>query len=186
MGVIHPKWCIKAARLSPRILVLAAAALAAAGIFGPVLAQRATIEVEQAATRTVTLAQNKSKTIRLDRPFASTIIGQPEIADVLALSDHVIYIQGKKVGTTNVSAFDKDKRLIAVLDIDVTVDTQVLAAQIRASTGVGGITVASSNGQVVLSGVARDAVSADKAIQIAKTSTPTLSVVNAMRIASVH
>lgn len=188
MGVGHLMRRRKSARLPPsRAFVLAGmAALAAAG--GPAYAQRAparntaAIEIEEAATRTVSLPQNKSRTVRFDRPFSSTIIGAPEIADVLALSDRVIYIQGKKVGTTNVSVFDQDKRLIAVLDVDVTVDTQSVAAQIRSSTGGGGIRVASNNGQVVLSGEARDAVSADKAVQIAKASTPNVPVINAMRV----
>ncbi len=142
------------------------------------------IVIEEAATRHVTVAQNKSLTVRLDQPFASTVIGSPEIADVLALSDRVIYIQAKKIGTTNISAFDQDKHLIAVLDVDVTIDTQSLAAQIRGGTGTSGIRVTSSNGQVVLSGEARDAVTADRAMQIAKTTTPNSPVVNAMRVSA--
>ncbi len=142
------------------------------------------ITIEEAATRHVTVAQNKSRTIRFERPFASTMIGMPEIADVLALSDRVIYIQAKKIGTTNVSVFDADKHLVAVLDVEVTVDTQALAGQIRESTGVSGIKVSSSNGQIVLGGEARDAVAADRAVQIAKSTTPNSPVINAMRVAA--
>lgn len=144
----------------------------------------ALITVEEAVTRHVAVPQNKSRTIRFEQPFAQTVIGSPEIADVLALSDRVIYIQAKKIGTTNISAFDADKRLMAVLDIEVTVDTEALAAQIRNSTGTGGIRVASSNGQIVLTGEARDALSADRAMQIARATTPNLAVVNAMRVAA--
>lgn len=147
-------------------------------------AVRANIVVEEAATRHITVAQNKSRTVRFEQPFASTMIGMPEIADVLALSDRVIYIQAKKIGTTNVSVYDADKHLIAVLDVEVTVDTRTLAAQIRNSTGVSGITVNSTNGQIVLGGEARDAIAADRAVQIAKTTTPNSAVINAMRIAA--
>lgn len=142
------------------------------------------IIIEEAATRQIIVPQNKSRTIRFEEPFASSVIGSPEIADVLALSDRVIYIQAKKIGTTNVSVFDADKHLTAVLDVEVTVDTQNLAAQIRGSTGTGGIRVSSSNGQVVLSGEARDAVTADRAMQIAKATTPNSPVINAMRVAA--
>ena len=123
-------------------------------------------------------------TVRIDKPFDSTVIGAPEIADVLAVSDRVIYVQAKKVGTTNVAAFDKSKHLIAVLDVEVTPDTASIADQIRSSTQATGIKVSSSNGQVVLSGVARDATVADKAVQIAKAATPNLSVVNAMSVSA--
>jgi pilus assembly protein CpaC len=130
------------------------------------------------------VAQNKSRTVRFERPFAQTVIGSPDIADVLAMSDRVIYIQAKKIGTTNISAFDADKHLIAVLDVEVTVDTQNLAAQIRGGTGATGIRVSSSNGQVVLSGEARDAATADRAISIARATTPNGPIINAMRISA--
>jgi pilus assembly protein CpaC len=142
------------------------------------------IVVEEAASRHIAVAQNKSRTVRFERPFAQTVIGSPEIADVLAMSDRVIYIQAKKIGTTNISAFDADKHLIAVLDVEVTVDTQNLAAQIRGGTGTSGIRVSSSNGQIVLSGEARDAATADRAISIAKATTPNGAIINAMRVSA--
>lgn len=142
------------------------------------------IQIETAATRHVAVPIHKSVTVRLDKPFDSTVIGAPEIADVLAVSDRVIYVQAKKVGTTNIAAFDRDKHLIAVLDIDVTIDTASVAAQIRSSTHATSIKVASTNGQLVLSGVARDATVADRAMAIAKAATPNLTVVNAMSVSA--
>ena len=142
------------------------------------------IQQEAAVARHVQVTQYKSLTVRLDRPFASTVVGAADIADVLPMSDRVIYIQGKKIGTTNVSAFDQDKRLIAILDVEVAIDTLSLQDQIRSSTGSNQIRVSSSNGQVVLGGEARDAVVADRALQIAKAVTPTRPVINAMRVAS--
>lgn len=56
--------------------------------------------------------------------------GSPEIADVLPMSDRVLYVQGKKVGTTNVSVFGKDKRLIAILDVEVAIDARAIAEKI--------------------------------------------------------
>jgi len=38
------------------------------------------------------------------------------------MSDRVLYIQGKKVGTTNVSVFDQSMKLIGVLDVEVAID----------------------------------------------------------------
>lgn len=163
--------------------VLAAIVFALFADLTPARAQTS-IEVEVAAIRHVYVTQRKSVTVRLGKPFASTVVGAPDIADVLPMSDRVIYIQGKKIGTTNVSAFDKDKRLIAIIDITVTIDAASIARQIRSSTGSRGIRVSSSNGQVVLSGVARDATAADRAVTIAKAATPTLPVINAMSVAS--
>jgi pilus assembly protein CpaC len=171
------------------MLGAAATMLAALGIDAPgaqpaTTRESAAIHAEAATTRHILVTQFKSRTVRLDRPFASTVVGAPDIADVLPMSDRVIYIQGKKIGTTNVSAFDQDKRLIAILDIEVGIDTQSLADQIHSSTASTRIRVSSSNGQVVLQGEARDAAMADRALQIAKSATPTRPVINAMRIAS--
>ncbi len=148
----------------------------------------ATIHVEEAESRRVLVTQFKSRTVRLDKPYAQTVIGAPEIADVLPISDRVIYIQGKKIGTTNISVFDADKSLIAVFDVEVAVDTQNIAAQIRSSTRSSSIRVTSSNGQITLTGEARDAVIADRAMQIAsaaaKAIDPPIPVINAMHVAA--
>src|SRR5262249_47096792 len=107
---------------------------------------------------------------------------------LLPMTDHTLYVQGKKVGTTNISVFDKDKHLVAVVDLEVTLDTASLHGKIAASTGSAGINVSSANGQVVLSGEASDAVAAARAFDVAKgvasnatgKDTP---VINAMQVA---
>src|SRR4029077_8313833 len=93
------------------------------------------------------------------------------------------YIQGKKIGTTNVSVFNQSMQLAAVIDVEVTPDTSYLQEKIRASTGSGEIRVGSSNGQIVLSGVASNAVAADRAVEVAKTMVPEGAIVNAMKVA---
>jgi pilus assembly protein CpaC len=70
------------------------------------------------------------------------------------MSDRVLYIQGKKVGTTNISVFDQGMKLIGVLDVEVAIDTRNLQQKIRSITGSRGVRVRRSNGQMVLSGVA--------------------------------
>jgi len=124
----------------------------------------------------------KSRTIRTFKPFKTAVVGAPDIADVLPMSDHTLYIQAKKVGTTNISIFDTDQRLMSVIDLEVEVDAASLRDKIQSSTGSRGIRVSSSNGQIVLSGQANDAVAADRAISIAKGFAPN-GVVNAMSVA---
>ena len=131
----------------------------------------------------VSVTVNKSRTFQVARPFTRAIVGQADLADVLPLSDRSIYIQGKKVGTTNVSLLDADARLIGVLDLDIGLDTNSLEQKIRSSTGGSGIRVSSNQGQVVLSGLATDAVMADRAMQVAKGMAGEGAVVNAMSVA---
>jgi len=132
--------------------------------------------------RRVVVTLFKSKTFHLDQAFATAVIGSPDIADVLPMSDHSLYIQGKKVGTTNLTVFDQNQKLVTVLDVEVAVDVGNLQEKIQATTGSRGIRVSSSNGQVVLTGQAIDAVAAERAVALAKDFAPG-GVINAMSVA---
>jgi pilus assembly protein CpaC len=136
-----------------------------------------------AAVKHVIVTVNKSLTIDVERAFARAMVAAAQFADVLPLSDRSIYIQGKKVGTTNVSLVDADGHLIGVLDLEIALDTTGLQQKIRSSIGSRGIQVSSVVGQIVLSGVALDAVSADRAVQVAKSLSGGNEVVNAMQVA---
>lgn len=133
----------------------------------------------------VKVVVNKSRTFKVDTPFATIVAGSPDIVDVKSLSDHLIYVQGKQTGTTNVILFDSSMKQIGILDVEVVIDTGNLQQNIRSSTGMQGVRVSASEGQVVLSGTATDAVAAERAMAIA-TSTVAKGgvVVNAMSVAA--
>jgi pilus assembly protein CpaC len=149
---------------------------------------------DPALVRHIEMTRYKSRTIGLARSFDQAVVGNPEIADVLPISDHEIYIQGKRVGTTNVSLFDKDRNPIGVLDLDVTIDVQNIRDKILSGTESRNITVSSANDQIVLSGEARNSVDAERAFAIAKAmvtgpdgkapDNPEKYVINAMRVAA--
>jgi pilus assembly protein CpaC len=126
------------------------------------------VSEEGAGVRHIVVTLNKSRTMRFDKPFASAVVGAPDIVDALPMSDRVLYIQGKKVGTTNISVFDQSMKLIGVFDVEVAIDTGNLQQKIRFVTGSRGIRVRSSNGQIVVSGVAGNAVAAERAVAVAR------------------
>lgn len=140
---------------------------------------------ETSDVQRVRVTINKSRTFRVDTAFTTIVAGSPEVADVKSLSDHLIYVQGKKTGTTNVILFDSSMKQIGILDVEVTVDIGNLQQNIASGTGTRGIRVSASEGQVVLSGMAADAVAAERALTIAKGSIPEGGiVVNAMSVAA--
>lgn len=140
---------------------------------------------EMSDVQRVRVVVNKSRTFKVDTAFATIIAGSPDIVDVKSLSDHMIYVQGKQTGTTNVILFDSSMKQIGVLDVEVVIDTGNLQQNIRTGTGMQGVRVSASEGQVVLSGTAVDAVAAERAMAIA-TSTVAKggTVVNAMSVAA--
>ena len=132
--------------------------------------------------RHITVTVNKSQTVSFPSPFKTASIASTEIADVTPLTDRSLYIQGKKIGTTSISIFDQNTQLMELLDLEVTIDTQNLQQKIRASGG-NSIRVSSSNGEVVLTGMAPDAVTADRVVSIAKGMVKSAEIVNAMTVA---
>ena len=166
------------------VVAIMTASLAFSWCCGPALAQ----VVEGAPVRHITITLNKSKTLRFSEPFSSAVIGAPDIADILPMTEETLYVLGKKIGTTSISVFSADKHLIAVVDLEVSLDAASLHGKISASTGSGNINVSSVNGQVVLSGEASDAVAAARAVDVAKAISPKdatgqAAVINAMRVA---
>jgi pilus assembly protein CpaC len=174
------------ARLWDLLIVPLIIALALLG-FGPGLLQHGHAQSQNedsGAVQHIVVTLFKSRTLRLEKPFASAVVGSPDIVDALPMSDRSLYVQGKKVGTTNVSVFDQGMRLIGVIDVEVAPDTGNLQEKIRSSTGSRGIRVSSTNGQIVLGGVAGNAVAAERAVQVAKSMVPEgATIVNAMKVA---
>ncbi len=107
--------------------VLAAICLLAAALLpgGQALGQaKANIEVQSAAQHggEFEVAINKSQILRLDVPFTDLLVGNAKIADVVPLTNRTIYVLGKAIGSTSLSIYGTNKRLIAVLDLMVTHD----------------------------------------------------------------
>ncbi|HEY6257648.1 MAG TPA: type II and III secretion system protein family protein [Xanthobacteraceae bacterium] len=172
--------------LPPRGMLLVMLAAAGIAVLAPVRSphaqsSRAGWQSEGEAVRHVVVTLNKSRTFRIDKPFSTAVVGSPDIADVLPMTDRSLYVQGKKVGTTNVSVYDQSMTLVGVLDVEIALDDRNLQEKIESATGTRGIRVSSTNGQVVLSGQASDAVAADRALAVAKALSPN-GVINAMNI----
>jgi len=172
-------------------IVLAAALLAFAAVLGgpPTGTARAqaTLEEANAVVSSLKVTRYKSRTVKVARPFVSAVVGSPEIADVLPMSDRIIYVQGKKIGTTNVSVFDNTKRVICVLDIEVTLDTKAIAEKIHANIVSKTIRVSSSHDQLILGGEANNALDAEQAVAIAKAMAPAdTPLINLIKVAPIQ
>ena len=74
----------------------------------------------------VPVVLHKSETVRVDFPFGDALVGDPEVADVVPLTNQTIYILGKKVGVTRLSLMDGKKQVLGAVDIEVTYDLDIL------------------------------------------------------------
>jgi len=132
----------------------------------------------EAAARTVTLGEHeqrlvripkgKSVTVHTDQSFTDIVVGDPDAATVAPLTDHSLYVIGKKTGGTSVALFDAQKQLIGELEIEISYDTDRLARELRIAIPGAQIKVSSANGAILLGGTAPDGVAVDKAMAIAE------------------
>ncbi len=125
----------------------------------------------------------KSETIEVDQSFAEVLVGDPDIADVLPMTNHTIYILGKKVGSTNVAIYNNNKELIGVLDLEVAYDVAGVSAAIKHSVAGAHVKVASINGRLLLNGTVPDAPALTKVLNLANQFAPN-AVGNALSVGS--
>ena len=138
------------------------------GITGTATAQSMIHVGATKRTASVVVAAGKSEDVRTDQPFVDIVVGNPDIADVNALTDHSLSILGKKIGTTRVSIYGEDKRLIGVFDVEVSYDTTALADELVRRFPGNKLRVTAVNGRILLSGTATDGVVLDQALTIAR------------------
>jgi pilus assembly protein CpaC len=174
--------CALPGRLAAAALV-GLALLCGAGIPSGAVAQARAARGPNAILSHVRLVLNKSRTLRIDYPVRDILVGSSEIADVIPLNEGTLYLLGKKVGTTNVSVFDADKRLIGLIDVEVGLDTNSLRARVKEGAGSSGIRVTTENDKLILSGVAADAPSVDRAVSVARDLAPG-GIVNLTQVSS--
>jgi pilus assembly protein CpaC len=148
-------------------------------------AQDAVINISASTTtKTIKIAKGKPRTIHFSKDFFEIVVGDPEIANVTPLTDQSFYVLGHKLGTTGIALFDQNKQLVGSVDIEVTYDTAQLNATIAQNLPESDIRASTANGQVVLSGDAKDQPAADKARTIAKQFNEGKDVIDSVKVTS--
>src|SRR4051794_3978774 len=104
------------------IMLLALAFLVLPSIFTPADAQRLIAINAPQRTANVQVAVGKSQDLRTDAAFLDITVGDPDIADVNPLTDHSLSVLGKKIGTTRVSVYGENKKLVGIFDVEVSYD----------------------------------------------------------------
>jgi pilus assembly protein CpaC len=120
--------------------------------------------------------------LKLDVPFADLLVGNAEIADVLALTDRSIYVLGKAVGSTSLTVYGRNKTLIAVLDLVVSYDIEMIKARLFELMPEERIEIRPMNTGIALSGTLSSATRMKRALTIAEQYTGGGNVINLMAV----
>ena len=115
---------------------------------------------------------HKSTILKLDAPFTDLFVGNPKIADVLALTDRSVYVLGKDLGTTSLTIYGTNKSLIAIADVVVTHDIEGLKRRFHELMPDEKIEVRPANGSIILSGAVSSSDRLARAVAVAQQYAP--------------
>ncbi len=78
----------------------------------------------------LSLVLGKSTVVTMPVSIKRASLADPHIADAMVLSPKQIYVTGKGYGTTNLTLWGQDDKVLAILDLDVGVDLLRLKQQL--------------------------------------------------------
>lgn len=159
---------------------LALAPLVATGVSAFAAGERVVRVGNGSTVESLHLTKGKSETMRISTSFADLVVGDPEIADVVPLTDQSFYILGKAVGQTNVTVYDGKKQLLGIVDIEVGHDADKLQDELSKRVPGGSIRASTVNGKIMLTGTVPDAPAVERAVTIAKQFGP--DVINSISV----
>ena len=128
----------------------------------------AQVTAQAAVAQTLTVAKDKSVAFRLEYPVGEIVVASPDVLQLVATTDQSFYVRGKALGATNLLVYDKQHRLIQVIDVRVGYDTDSLSADLAMALPADHITAVNFAGGVLLRGEAQSLNDAARAQAIAE------------------
>jgi pilus assembly protein CpaC len=115
----------------------------------------------------ISIELDEGQLLRLDRSMSSVFIANPAIADVTAKSERLLYLYGRKVGTTTLFALDANDNVIANVTVTVSHSLARLQQALNDLLPDGQIIASSVDGAIVLTGAVATATEAENARRLA-------------------
>ncbi len=133
------------------------------------------------------LSIGKSQIIRSRVALDQVVIGNPEVADIKLLSANQVLILGIKPGHTNLVFKDKNRSLVALMDVVVGYDIIGIKRKIfEVAPNESSIEIRGSNDAVIMSGQITDVQNLEKVMAVARSYVPEDKVMNLMQVGGGH
>ena len=133
----------------------------------------------------VDIVSGKSKVLQFDRVVGHSLVANPDIVDIVPMTDKRLYLLGKDKGTTSLTLFDGSKNLLGVFDLNVSHDVGGLKRNLYELAANENIQVRSNNDGLILSGTVSSPHVAMVASALAEQVAPG-KVINALENAAPH
>jgi pilus assembly protein CpaC len=136
---------------------------------------------------TLSVETNKAQFVRLRSPANTVFIANPEIADIQVRSPTLIYVYGKRPGTTVLYAVDERERVVLNTVVSVTHEFSRLMSILDRIHPGNKVQFISNNDTIVITGTATSAVVVEDARRLAiQHAGSAARVVNQVRIAGAN
>jgi pilus assembly protein CpaC len=119
--------------------------------------------------RVVSVPHHQSTQLMISGSAKKVTLGDPTVLDILVLKSNELYLIGKKLGTTNVSVWDRSGRIIESFNVEVTHDLNTLKSKLHQFLPDENIEVHSTQDKIVLRGLVSSQQNMDVAIRVAET-----------------
>jgi pilus assembly protein CpaC len=135
----------------------------------PAAAQRVVSQAE----RVISVSRGASALFISPVPLQRFSVGDPAVAEVTIVSPTEVVINGRSLGSTTLLIWDNTSE-VKVYSVEVTADAPALERYLRSLLPNEEITVSASGSSITLSGTVKDPVSAQRAVDIARTTGATI------------
>lgn len=116
----------------------------------------------------IDLPVGQSRVFRTAVPIGTLVIGDPEVAEAVLLTEKSFYLLGRGLGQTNVTVFGDSDWPAGIVDVEVGVDLADLRLALSQAAPRAKIDVQTVNGRLRLAGSAPDAVTLTRVLEIAE------------------
>ena len=177
-----PAGPVRARGVTARLCALVGAVLAAAAALPPPPAVAQAVRViEGPAIAEVSVDVNRAVVLETEEPFVEVSIANPAIADLSVQSNRSIYLLGKAAGSTTLTLFGANGRLIGNVGVTVSPDLAEFKRRLSAILPGEPVQVRAAADGIVLSGQVSSAVQVSRAVELAGRYAPE-RVVNMMTV----
>ncbi len=130
--------------------------------------QEISVSISNASVSRMEVRLGSTLTVRTNRAFSDLVVGNPNVADIVPLTEQSLYIQGKSLGLTNISIYDDAKNLLGIIEIKVQYDFAEVGAAVRAAAPGSAISVSNVGNKIRLSGQVADAIQLARVMEVAQ------------------
>jgi len=131
------------------------------------------VQAKAQAREELVVPAGQSEVLDVGSTYTDLMIANPDVADVLPLSNHSIYVVGKKTGSTSLSVYGPGKRLLSVAMITVSANVAGLKQRLyEILPDEKNIAVHAAGESIVLSGPVSSGPRLQQALALAESYAP--------------